>query len=82
MPFDFAEAFKAFGEAVKSGFSYAERCKKSQSETEIIKDRNKLQKAVDYAEKIILLSGQYHGSFNEDDKKEFEKLFEKFLKYN
>lgn len=38
MAFDIAKAIEKLGEAVNSGFSYAERCKKHQSETEIIKD--------------------------------------------
>ena len=82
MAFDFAKAFEVFVEAVKNGFSYAERCKKSQSETEVIKDRKKLQKAVDYAEKLIVISGKYHNQFSDEDKEDFSKNFEKFLKYN
>lgn len=82
MPFDIAKAIEALGEAVNSGFSYAERCKEKQSETEIIKDRKKLQKAVDNAEKLILVAYKYFNTFEEEDKKDFENYVEKFLKYN
>lgn len=82
MAFDVAKAIEALGEAVNSGFSYAERCKKSQSETELIKDWKRQQKAIDYAEKLILVFSKYIDNLSETDQKDFEELFEKFLKYN
>lgn len=82
MPFDIAKAIEKLGEAVNSGFSYAERCKEHQSETEIIKDRKKLQKAVDNAERLILVAYKYFSTFSKEDKKEFEDLLEKFMRYN
>lgn len=82
MAFDVAKAIEKLGEAVDSGFSYAERCKKSQSETEIINDWKKQQKAINYAEKLILVFSKYLDNLSKDDREEFEKLFEKFLNYN
>lgn len=82
MSFDFAKAIEKLGEAVNSGFSYAERCKKAQSETEIIKDWKKQQKAVDSAEHIILIAYKYFNSFNKNDQEQFEKYFEKFWDNN
>lgn len=82
MAFDVAKAIEKLGEAVNSGFSYAERCKERQAETEIIKDRKKLQKAVDCAEHIILIAYRYFSTFSKDDQDEFKDYFEKFLKYN
>ena len=78
MSFDFAKAIEKLGEAVNSGFSYAERCKKSQSETEIIKDRKKLQIGIDCAEHIILISYKYFSQFSEEDQEDYIKYFKKF----
>lgn len=82
MTFDFAKAIEKLGEAVNSGFSYAERCKKHQSETELIKDWKRQQKAIDSAEKLILIAYKYFNAFAEDDKEQFEKCFEKFWSNN
>lgn len=82
MAFDIAKAIEKLGEAVNSGFSYATRCKERQSETEIIKDWKKQQKAIDNAEHLILVSYKYFSTFSEDDKNDFKDYFEKFLKYN
>lgn len=82
MSFDFTRAIEKLGEAVSSGFSYAERCKKHQSETEIIKDWKRQQRAIDSAEYLILIAYKYFNTFNEDDKEEFKKHFENFWKNN
>lgn len=82
MAFDFAKAIEKLGDAVNSGFSYAERCKKQQSETELIKDWKKQQKAIDSAEHLILISYKYFSTFDEDDKEQFKKHFEKFWSNN
>lgn len=82
MAFDIAKAIEKLGEAVNSGFSYAERCKKQQSETEIIKDHKKLQKGIDSAEHLILISYRYFNQFSEEDQKEYKKYFKKFWKNN
>ena len=82
MAFDVAGAVEKLSEAVKSGFRFAETAKEKQSETAILKDRKKLQKAVNYAEKLILLAYRYYGDFSDDDKKDFEHFLEKFLENN
>lgn len=82
MAFDVPKAIEALGKATEKGFSYAEKAKERQSETEIIKDRKKLQKAVNIAEHIILLAYKYYFMFSKDDKKDFENLLEDFLKVN
>ena len=82
MSFDITAAIEALGEATSSGFSYAEKSKERQSETQIIKTNKRYIKALDAAEKIILLSYRYYNSFNEKDQKEFQEQLEKFLKHN
>lgn len=82
MPFDVPKAIEALGKATDSGFSFAKTVKEKQSETAILKDRDSLQKAVNIAEKIILLIYRYYDTFSKEDKKEFNNLLEKFLKYN
>lgn len=82
MPFDVPKAIESLGKAAEGGFSFAKTAKEHQSETAILKDRDSLQKAVNFAEKIILLCYRYYNQFSKDDKKEFEDLLEKFLKYN
>ncbi|CDE45506.1 unknown [Clostridium sp. CAG:768] len=82
MPFDVPKAIEALGKATDSGFSFAKTAKEKQSETAILKDRESLQKAVNIAEKIILLTYKYYNNFSKKDKKEFDNLFEDFLKYN
>lgn len=82
MPFDVPKAIESLGKAAECGFSFAEKAKEHQSETAILKDRDSLQKAVNLAEKIILLSYKYYNSFQKKDKKTFDNLLEDFLKYN
>lgn len=82
MSFDVPKAIESLGKAAEGGFSLVKTAKEHQSETAILKDRDSLQKAVNFAEKIILLCYRYYNQFSKDDKKEFEDLLEKFLKYN
>lgn len=82
MAFDVAGAVEKLSEAVKSGFRFAETAKEKQSETAILKDRKKLQKAVNYAEQLILLMYPYFKPKDDKEQKEFENLLEKFLENN
>lgn len=82
MAFDVAGAVEKLSEAVKSGFRFAETAKEKQSETAILKDRKKLQKAVNYAEQLILLMYPYFKAKDDKEQKEFENLLEKFLENN
>lgn len=76
------EAIEAIGKATEKGFSYAEKAKEKQSETAILKDRKELQKAVNIAEKLILLTYKYFSTYNEKDRKEYKNLVKDFIKYN
>ncbi len=75
-------SIKAIGDAIKGVFDFAVKSKEKQSETEIIREKNKLKKATDIAEKIIILSYKYLDKFVEDDKEKFEDLINEFKKYN
>lgn len=82
MPLDITEAVKAIGEAFKSLFDFAETAKTRQSETQLIKELKKLEKAVNAAEKMFNIFFQYFEKLSDEDKKEIEKLLEKFQKNN
>ena len=82
MAFDVAKAIEKLAEAVKSGFRFAETSREHQSETAILKDREQLQKAVNYAEQLILLMYPTFKAKDEKEQKEFENLLEKFLENN
>ena len=79
---DIAKALEKIGEAFKSLFDFAETAKNRQSETEVIKDRRKLEKAVNAAEKMFNIFFQYFEKLSDEDKKEIEKLLEKFQENN
>lgn len=79
---DIAKALEKIGEAFKSLFDFAETAKNRQSETEVIKDRRKLEKAVNAAEKMFNIFFQYFDKLADEDKKEIEKLLEKFQENN
>ena len=80
--FDFSDAIKSVGEAFKSLFDFAETAKTRQSETQIIKELKKLEKAVNAAEKMFNIFFQYFEKLSDEDKKELEKLLEKFQENN
>ena len=82
MVFDITKAIEKVGEAIKNGFSYAEKAKEKQSETAILKDRKNLQKAVDISEEIIEIIYKYLPLLTEDDSEKINGLIKKFRKYN
>ena len=79
---DISDAIKSIGEAFKSLFDFAETAKTRQSETQIIKELKKLEKAVNAAEKMFNIFFQYFEKLSDEDKKEIEKLLEKFQENN
>ena len=82
MPFDFAKAIEAVGNAFNSASDCFKTSKEHQSETELLKDRKRLQKAVDYAERIIEIMYKYLPLYQEVDSEELVSLVRKFCKYN
>lgn len=82
MAFDVPKAIEKLAEAVKSGLRYAEEAKERQSETEILKDRKKLQKAVNAAEELIIMMYPCYTSADDEEERKFAKLLKKFLENN
>lgn len=76
------EALEAIGNAIKSISDSFAVLKKRQSETEILKEKKRLKKAVDIAENIIQLIYKYLPLMNEEDVEDFKRYVEKFKKYN
>ena len=82
MAFDVPKAIEKLAEAVKSGFHYAEEAKEHQSETEVLKDKKKLQKAVNAAEELIIMMYPYYTPADNEEERKFAKLLKKFLENN
>lgn len=82
MPFDVAKAIETVGNAVKGISDYAKTAKKRQSETQIIKELKKLEKAVDTAEKMFNIFFKYFDKLEEEDQKSIEKMLAKFQRNN
>ena len=76
------EALEVIGNAIKSISDSLAVSKKRQSETEILKEKKRLKKAVDIAENIIHLIYKYLPLMTEEDIEDFKKYVEKFKKYN
>lgn len=76
------EALEVIGNAIKSISDSFAVFKKRQSETEILKEKKRLKKAVDIAENIIQLTYKYLPLMTEEDVEDFKKYVEKFKKYN
>ena len=76
------EALEVIGNAIKSISDSFAVFKKKQSETEIIKEKKRLKKAVDIAENIIQLIYKYLPLMTEEDIEDLKKYVEKFKKYN
>lgn len=80
--FDFADAIKSVGEAFTSLFNYCTTAKEVQSETQVIKDKKRLKKATDIAEKMFAIVDKYLPYFNRDDQKDYNRLYEEFKTKN
>jgi hypothetical protein len=80
--FDVPKAVESVSNAIKGIFDYASTSKEHQSETQVIKDKKRLKKATDIAEKIISLVYKYLDCFDEKDRKKFIKLHDDFKDNN
>lgn len=76
------EALEVIGNAIKSISDSFAVLKKRQSETEILKEKKRLKKAVDIAEEIIEIMFKYLPLYLEQDADDLQKLVKKFRKYN
>ena len=75
-------ALEVIGNAIKSISDSFAVLKKRQSETEILKEKKRLKKAVDIAEEIIEIMFKYLPLYLEQDADDLQKLVKKFRKYN
>ena len=73
---------KSFFDALSNFFSYSETKKTHQAETSIIKDKDKLEEAVNIAEDILMLAFKYKTSMSAKDQKQLLKLLKRFKKVN
>lgn len=82
MSFDVPKAVEAVGNAIDSVSDCITTRKKRQSETEIIKEKRDLKRAVNAAEKMFKISARYLENFSDEDKKDYDELYNEFIKYN
>ena len=80
--FDVSDAIKSVGEAFTSLFNYLKTNKEEQIDTQFLTEHKKLLKAVDTAEKMFNIFFKSFDKLSDEDKKEIEKLLEKFQENN
>lgn len=76
--FDFTDSIKAVGEAFTSLFNYCKANKEHQAETQVVKDKRRLKKATNIAQKIFSITDYYKDYFYKKDLREYEKLRKEF----
>lgn len=74
--------FGSIGNAIKSISDFFVIIKERQSETEIIKEKKRLERAVNIAEKMNKIAFKYLLYFDIEDKTDFKNLHTKFERYN
>ena len=77
-----ASTFKSISDSVTSIVNYLTVSKDKQLETEIVKEKKSLKKASDISEKMFKIVLKYIDTFEENDKKRIEKLYDDFLEKN
>lgn len=80
--FDVPKALEAVSNAIKGIFNYASTAKERQSETEIIKEKRNLKKAVDKAEQAFKIVFRNFECLPEKEQERFKDLYDDFLEYN
>ena len=75
-------AVKSVIDAVKQGISAYETHLKTQTTTEVVKEKKQLKRASNITEQILLLVDKYVNLFTDDDQHLYQKLKRKFLKVN
>ena len=78
MVLDFGDAIKSVGEAFTSLFNYFSKSKEAQSESEVIKDKRKAERANNIAEEIFLLVDKCRYGFSDKDWEEYLDLKKRF----
>lgn len=80
MPFDFAKAAEAVGNAIKSVSDCFKTSKEHQCETQLVKDKKRLKEATNIAEQIFQITDDYKEYYTCRDLKDYEELRDKFNK--
>ena len=80
--FDIPKAIEKLSEAVNSGLHYAEEAKERQSETEIIKQNKRYRKAIDAAERLIIMMYPCFTAKDKEMEERFEKAIKAFMENN
>lgn len=80
--FDVPKAVEAVSNAIKGVFDFASTAKEHQSETEIIKEKRNLKKAVDKAEQAFKIVFRNFECLPEKEQERFKNLYDDFLEYN
>ena len=80
--YDIPKALQAFFDMIKQLATTKNKIIKHQREKQEKKKKGNYKKATNIAEKIIVISNKYVDTFLEKDKKNFEKLVNKFNRYN
>lgn len=75
---DIPKAVEAVSNAIKGVFDFASTAKEHQSETELIKEKRRLEEAVNIAEEIFSILEDYKVYFSDDDLQKYKKLKKKF----
>ena len=75
-------AIAAFFDALKSGFDFASTSKEHQSETAVIKGVKQSNRAVDAAERAILVADKYKSMMKLKDRLDYQRWCKIFRKYN
>ena len=75
-----SSAVKSVFDLLSDFFSFAKTEKEHQSESEVIKDRKKLQKASDIAEDILILAVKYKKVMTQKDQRTLLRYIKAFKK--
>lgn len=78
----FSLMIKSLFDALSNFFSYSETKKEHQAETEVLKDKDNLEEAVNIAEDILILAVKYKSSMNKKDQRQLLRLIKRFKKVN
>lgn len=80
--YDISAALQAFFEAIKELAGCRKVTIENQTTTEIVDDKRDYKKAINYAEKIILITDKYVKQMSFIDRCKYYKTRNKFYKWN
>ncbi len=82
MSLEVPKTIEVIGNAIDSVSDCIKTSKIHQSEMEIIREKRKLKKAVNIAEKMFKITSFYLEAFSDDDKRAYNRLYYDFIKYD